>query len=264
MSKIVAIVLSCLLLGANNANGNSIPEGFELVFSNSGVRFYQRSLPIRQREYVTVVRLDRGKIANVIGTVSEAPDGKLERKSLLAFWNLAAKENTKKDKLKVLVNGTFFSQRFDPAPIAFGLKVAGNIVSYGYGLDEFPGLIKILGFDNKNAFINDYRNPKHLHNKTPNFIGGLNVTANKSLEKSLPRTFVGVKDEDNNGVNETVIFYSSAAARQRDASHVLDSFGANHKIMLDGGSSTGLIVNGVTYIKANRTIPQAIAIYASQ
>jgi hypothetical protein len=264
MSKTAAIALSCLLSGANNANANQTPEGFELVFSHSGVQFYQRSLPIRQQEYVTVVRLDRGKIANVIGTVSEAPDGKLERKSLLQFWGLAAKENTQNNELKVLVNGTFFSQRFDPAPIAFGLKVAGNVVSYGYGLDEFPGLIKIFGFGNKKAFIDDYNNLQDLDSKTPNFIGGLNVTAGKSSEKYLPRTFVGVKDEDNNGINETVIFYSSAAARQREASNVLDTFGANNKIMLDGGNSTGLIVNGVTYIKANRTVPQAIAIYASQ
>jgi hypothetical protein len=264
MSKTVPILLVYLSLGANCATATPISEGFKLVFSEPGVEFYQRGLPIHQSEYVTVVRLDRGSIANIISTISDAPDGKLERKSLLDFWNLASQKKTENTKLKVLINGTFFSQKLDPTPIAFGLKVGGKVISYGYGLDEFPGLIKILGFDSQKAFIVSYNRPNDLDIETPNLMGGLDATANKSASKYLPRTFAGVKDEDSEGFNETVIFYSSPAARQIDASNVLDSFGAKEKVMLDGGSSTGLIVNGVTYIKANRSVPQTIAIYASR
>ncbi|PSB01480.1 phosphodiester glycosidase family protein [Merismopedia glauca] len=264
MSKTLPITVICLLWAANPVSANSITEGFELVFRQSGVELYQRISAINRSEYVTVVNLNQGRIANVIGTVSEVPDGKLERKSLLDFWYLAAKKNTKTSQVKALLNGTFFSQKLNLTPIAFGLKVAGNVMSYGYGLDEFPGLIKIFGFDSQKAFIAQYNNRNDFDIKTPDLIGALDSTANKSADKYLARNFVGIKDEDSNGTNETVIFYSSTAARQIDASQILDSFGAKEKVMLDGGSSTGLVVNGVTYIKANRTIPQAIAIYAGK
>jgi len=58
--------------------------------------------------------------------------------------------------------------------------------------------------------------------------------------------------------------FSSQYARQSDANNVLRAFGATNTAMLDGGGSTGLIVDGSTKILTARTIPHAIAIYAGK
>lgn len=264
MSKTVAIAIVLVAIASNSSSASPIPAGFKLVFSESGVEFYQRNSQPSVSEYVAIADLNRSSIANIIGKVDGAPDGKLERKYLQDFWDDAVKQNGENRKVKVLFNGTFFSQKLDPSPIAFGLKVEGNVASYGYGLDEFPGLIKIFGFDSATAFISDYQNRESFKIRTPNLVGALDSKANKSAQKRLPRTFVGVKDANGDNINDTVIFYSSNSAKQADAVRVLKSFGAIEKVMLDGGSSTGLIVNGRTYINPSRTIPHAIALYAGK
>jgi hypothetical protein len=264
VAKVLAIAPIFLLGASSYGLATPIPKGFNSILDRSGVQAYRRDLGDGRSEYVTVVNLKRGKITHIIGTVSQTPHGKIERKSLLGLWDLAAKNKPKNTTLQILVNGTFFSQKLDPAPLAFGLKVGRKVVSYGYGLDEFPGLLRIFGFNDRKAAIANLNDAKIFDNSFPNLVGALDSTANKSADKYLPRTFVGIKDTDGDRNYETVIFYSSSAVRQIDASHTLDSFGVQKKVMLDGGSSTGLTIDGVVYIQPNRTIPHAIAIYASQ
>jgi hypothetical protein len=98
----------------------------------------------------------------------------------------------------------------------------------------------------------------------PEVVGALDVNADKYATRYLPRTFVGVRDVNGDRIQETVLLYSSNYARQIDASRVLKDFGASAQAMLDGGSSTGIIVDGQPLISTNRSIPHAIAVYAGK
>ncbi|MBW4619492.1 MAG: phosphodiester glycosidase family protein [Cyanosarcina radialis HA8281-LM2] len=241
----------------------TVPESFEEILSDRGVQVYKKNSASSKSDYVTVVNLQQGMLRNLTGTLTDVPNGKIERKSTNDFWNDAVRQNTSTRKARVVVNGTFFSQKYNPTPIAFGLKIAGTTVSYGYGLDEFPNLTTTFAFNSSTATasIQPY-DLVTFDRDFPDVVGALDPAANKSAEKYLPRTFVGILDDDGDANTETVIFYSSNSARQIDAVNTLKSFGTSSEAMLDGGSSTGLIINGRTYIRASRTIPQAIAIYA--
>jgi hypothetical protein len=261
--NLLLIIALLLHFADRSVAAATIPEGFEKIVGDRGVQVYKKNAVSGRSDYVTVVNLRQGKIGNLTGAFTDLPNGKIERKSMNAFWNDAVRQNNSTRKARVVVNGTFFSQKYNPTPIAFGLKVAGKTVSYGYGLDEFPNLITTFTFNSSTATasIQPY-NRTAFDRDFSDVVGALDPVANKSADKYLPRTFVGILDEDGDGNLETVIFYSSNSARQIDAVNTLKSFGTSSEAMLDGGSSTGLIINGRTYIKAGRTIPQAIAIYA--
>ena len=70
-----------------------------------------------------------------------------------------------------------------------------------------------------------------------------------------------MRDDNSDNLNETVIFYSSNYARQVDAINALMCFGANNSAMLDGGGSTGIIVDGKPLIDTPRKIPHAIGVF---
>lgn len=248
-----------------NTKAVSIPSGFKQILADNGVKVYKTDNNSSRTSYITMVNLNYGSLSNLTGAVTNRSLGEVERKSINDFWSDAIKENTSVRTAKVVINGSFFSQKKYPTPIAFGLKVAGRIISYGYGLDEFPNLINIFSFNSltRNVSIQPYKK-EILDSSVTDIIGALNPMANKSAEKYLPRTFVGVRDNNGDGLLETVIFYSSNSARQVDAVNSLKDFGASSTAMLDGGSSTGLIINGKTYILPNRTIPHAIDIYAGR
>lgn len=263
----VVLPIAAVLLQSTipQAQAVPVPCGFTAMVSETGVKVYKKDNERGQTNYVTVVNLNRGSISNLTGSFINTPNGEVDRKAMTDFWNDAVKQNTSTRKAKVIVNGTFFSQKYTPTPIAFGLKAAGTTISYGYGLDEFPNLITTFAFNSLagTASIQPY-NKLTFDNSTPDVVGALDPTANKSASKYLPRTFVGVRDDDGNGSLETVILFSSASARQIDATNILKDFGAISTAMLDGGGSTGLIINGGTYINAGRTVPQAIAVYAGK
>ena len=125
-----------------------------------------------------------------------------------------------------------------PEPIAFGLKSDWWRMSYGYAVGkEYPGLVQTFALTLPLAVpVFNLILAARLMG-IPNVIGGLGSTANKDGQKNnnIPRTFVGVRDDDNNGHSETVIFYSSAKATQAYAVKILNSFGAGSKMMLTVG-----------------------------
>jgi hypothetical protein len=243
----------------------SAPPGYALILSDEGIQVYRKDYAAGQPDFVTVVNLNSGTIRNLTGIVTNDPNGFVERKSMSQFWNDAINQQTAQQRAKVVVNGTFFSTNDFPAPIAFGLKANGNIISYGYGLNEFPGLIRTFSFDPSTsiAVIQAYSTGT-FNGPTQEVIGALDPAANKSAGSYIGRTFVGIRDDDGDGFAETVLLFSSSYARQVDASNVLTTFGASLKAMLDGGGSTGLIIDGIPYIAATRTVPHALAVYAGR
>jgi Phosphodiester glycosidase len=242
-----------------------IPIGFKLMLSETGLQVYKKDYANRNSDYVTAVNLEKASIRNLIGTAEGTPNAMVKKKLPSEFWEDAVKQNTPKRKAKVVVNASFFSTNDDPTGIAFGLKLGGSTISYGYAIaKEYPGQIGTFSFNPDQGIANIQSYAKETFDSMPDVVGALDVVANKSAFSYLPRTFVGVRDNDGNGTKETVIFYSSSYGRQIDASNVLTGFGASATAMLDGGGSTFLIVNGNSLISTERKVPHAIAVYAGK
>lgn len=266
-SVFFSVVAFLLLFGSVNIKQVQatvpVPSGFQPILSDTGVKVYRKNYTGGQPDFVTVVDLRAGTIRNFTGWVY---DGAIERRTLGTFWNDAVSQNTSSRRAKVAINGTFFSTDAVPnAPIAFGLKADWWRMSYGYGLNEYPGLVRTLAFDSSygSSSIQPYAQAT-FDSGIPDVVGGLDPSANKQATSYIGRTFVGVRDDDGNGHSETVIFFSSKYATQAGAVSVLNGFGAGSKMMLDGGGSTGLTVDGTPYITPSRTIPHAIIICAGK
>lgn len=243
----------------------SIPSGFQPIVKATGVQVYKKDLTNGKLEYVTVVNTRQGTIENLIGAVDQTSQEKVSKKTLSKFWQDAVKQNTSARKARVVVNGAFFSTREQPTGIAFGLQVRGNLISYGYAIGkEYPGQIRTFAFNSVLASANIQTYLQQTFARFPEVVGALDVNADKYAARYLPRTFIGVRDDNGDRTPETVLLYSSNYARQSDASKVLRDFGADAQAMLDGGGSTGIIVDGKSLISTNRPIPHAIAVYAGK
>ncbi|MBD2605452.1 phosphodiester glycosidase family protein [Scytonema hofmannii FACHB-248] len=261
LSLVTTVIV--ITLQIYTAQALEISKGFKLILSETGLQVYKKDYSNGNSDYVTVVNLEKGTIRNLTGTTEGTPNAMVKRKLPSEFWQDAVKGNTSTRKVIVVVNASFFSTNEDPTGIAFGLKLGGNAISYGYAIaKEYPGQIRTFSFNPDQGIANIQSYAKETFNSTPEVVGALDVVANKSPLSYLPRTFVGVRDNDGNGTKETVIFYSSSYARQIDASNVLTGFGASVTAMLDGGGSTFLIVNGNSLISTKRKVPHAIAVYA--
>ena len=236
--------------------------GFQPILKASGVKVYYKNRQSSKKEYITVIQTTKAKIDNLTGTVFKIPASKISKKSLSQFWQDAVSNNTSTQKARVVINGTFFSTKQEPTGIAFGLKARDRIITYGYGIaNEYPGEIRTFSFNPQAGFASIQPYSTETFRRFPEVIGALDANANKAATKYLPRTFVGVRDDNSDNLNETVIFYSSNYARQVDAINALMCFGANNSAMLDGGGSTGIIVDGKPLIDTPRKIPHAIGVF---
>ena len=240
----------------------AVPAGFHAVLNQTGIKVYQKNYFNGAPDFVTVVDLQAATLRNLTGTVTGEA---IDRKPLSRFWQDAVSQNVDNFKAQVVLNGTFFgNNRNEVSEIAFGLKAKGTLINYGYGLDEYPGLNKTFAFHSfaANAQIQPYRHT--TFDAFPDVIGALTAQADKSASRRLGRTFVGAINPNKDLVSDTVLFFSSAASTQAHAETVLKQFGATAIAMLDGGGSTGLIVDGVAQIDSDRSLPHAIAIYADK
>lgn len=234
-----------------------IPSNYQLILQGTGLKVYQKKGGVS--DYVSIVDLRYGTLRNFTGSVSGES---IYPRTLTTHWNNAVAQNTSTRKAKVVINGTFFSVKPQnpptPEPLTFGLKADWWRMSYGYNPYEF-GVGKTLTFAFDSSFgissIQLYSRAT-FDGGIPNVVGGLDTTCCKGPSTYNKRTFVGVRDDDGNGHSETVIFFSSASATQYGAVNVLSSFGAGSKMMLDGGSSTALMINGVTKIAPSYSLPQ--------
>jgi exopolysaccharide biosynthesis protein len=58
------------------------------------------------------------------------------------------------------------------------------------------------------------------------------------------------------------LFFSSESASQSEAEATLKKFGAEQVAMLDGGRSTGLMVNGKIIMQPKTQLPQTIGVFS--
>jgi len=247
--------------------GLVIPDGFERQTSTFGVDLYRKNYPGGTPDFVQVVDFSKGAAIELLhGPIQENRQGKgayggddprIASRSLKQFWNELASSVT--DPFCV-VNGQFFYMPESPTRLPFPLKVDGEIVSDGYGKEQFQGKKLMLEMWEDHADIRVLSREALYESSAPNIIAGLAEDAPKNIKKYVGRTFVAVVDGQGDGLYETVLIFSTRTARQVDAASVLRSFGAAKIMMLDGGGSTQLICRDQPIIASERLIPQAIGV----
>lgn len=257
------------LISATSAKKNPIPAGYRQILNTPGVKVFAQSPQLRstllnRSSYMTVIDLKHATAIDLTGKYTNVPQGKVAPRSMSEFWQDLVSKNTPQRQAQVVVNGTFFAKYNQPTGIAFGLKSAGTVISYGYGLAEFPGLNQTIAWNNRTqqAQIADYDRSTFDNPQFPEVVGALAAKAGKRANRELARTFIGVRDTDGDNKHETMLIFSSTAAKQIDAVTALKSFGAQQVAMLDGGGSTGLVVEGQRLIDSGTSVPHAIGFYS--
>ncbi len=267
---LLAIGFALPKMGYAQSADTPAPDGFYLVASVPGIDLYRKDYSGGSPDYVQVLDLSQGaQIIPMYGKVVERRQGKgayggddaeFTSQSLQKYWKeLSA---IYEDAFCVL-NGQFFYMPESPTRLPFPLKVADEIISDGYGLNEFPDNKLLLELWPDQARITPLTYESLYGSSAPDIIAGLTQTANKRSDRYVGRTFVGVDDRNQDGTTEIILIFNSRISRQVDAANVLYSFGADQVMMLDGGGSTQLSCQGEALVSSDRPIPQAIGVVAA-
>jgi Phosphodiester glycosidase len=245
----------CSNFSLNQAANTATPSPTPTVTESEvapGIKMFTNSA---KKFYVVEVDLSKAELRSLTGAI--APGGKVGQLKFAEFWT----KNNSKNNLQVLINGTFFQTYDQPTGIAFGLKQDKRVITYGYGLKEFPNQTMVVNWSQGRASIDLYSR-RTFDGAMPNVVGALAADAGKNADKSLPRTFIGVKDQREDGAYRTVLLFSSAGAAQSEAEQVLQGYGAAKVAMLDGGQSTGLMVGGKVLMEPKTNLPQTIGVFS--
>ena len=272
--SLVIFVLSSLAWLAVRADsrslqGDVVPDGFRLLKEVIGVRLFKKDYKNGTPDYVQVVQLDQGASLKLLhGKVTETRPGKgafggndarILSQSLAKYW---AGLNGQSASVFCVTNGQFFYMPESPTRLTLPLKTNGEVITDGFGADQFVGKRLMLELWPDHADIRELNGAALYASSAPEILGGLTVDANRRAKQRVGRTFAGVDDRDGNGLYETVMLFNTRTALQTDATSVLQSFGADKVMMMDGGGSTQLMCQGESIISSERLIPQAIAVFA--
>ncbi|EKE07483.1 MAG: hypothetical protein ACD_18C00069G0001 [uncultured bacterium] len=240
-----------------------VPSGFTLLNMAKGIELYKKNYSGGQPDFVQVVDLNQAKVRFFAGDVVNMNPGQgifggnsplIKRNSLSGFWNAIS---VLEPKIFSICNSQFFVTGSDPTYLAFSVKQDNVIFNDGYAsYSEYPGQKKLLGFKNDNTADVITFSQSNLYNSSNYYqmILGLDVLASKASNSYVGRTFIGAK-------NNLFFVYSTKMSNQSDAINVLKSFGVESQniIMLDGGGSSGLMVNKQVMVQMGRTVPHTIA-----
>jgi hypothetical protein len=248
----------------------NVPPDFYQIDSANGVQLYKKDYPNGTPDYVQLIDLSQGaRLQLMHGQITDPrPDkgaygGADPRMTSLPIQTYWSKASGLDPNAFCVANGLFFYMPEYPTRLAFPLKVAGNIVTDGWGVQTYPGQKLLLELWDDHADIDDLSSQLLNSTSAPNVIGGLTEEANKRIKYSVGRTFIGVADLDQSGSYETVLVFNSSSSLQSSAADVLRSFGAAKVMMLDGGGSTQLLCKSGWYIRSDRPLPQALAVIAA-
>ena len=250
-----------------------VADGFAEVASDIGVKLYRKDYEGGQPDFVLVVDLENARFESKAGPIASLAEGTgvfggnnatIARSSLTGFWDsLSASLGA---RLFAAVNAGFFSTGADPTPLAFALRMGGSPISDGYGsTSEYPGQIRDLNVRNgeNQAWIDGFSGGNlTASDVAPELAAGLDVDADKGPTNWVGRTFVGVRDAGGDGTYRTVLVFCSSLATQDWAEGILVGFGAAQQLMMDGGGSSQLVVEGETRVSSTRTIPHVFVAVA--
>ncbi|MDY7022102.1 MAG: phosphodiester glycosidase family protein, partial [Cyanobacteriota bacterium] len=145
------------------------------------------------------------------------------------------------------------------------------LMTTGYaGKSEFPGEKVVLGVSENKADILPFSEERNFQRDIFPFdhaIVGIRADGGTKTQEwyskdpfnPRPRTFIGVADFDR------ILILTSQRQTQGNAAKILQAFGSQKVMMLDGGGSTQLIVEGAVVVpssdKTPRPLPQAIGVF---
>lgn len=247
------------------------PGGFQLIDAGRGIWLYRKPYTNGSPDYVQVFDLSQGAHVELLhGEITEArpnkgsyggPDPRMKSPALETYWR---EISTRSPQAFCVINGGFFYMPEYPTRLAFPLKVDGEMITEGWGIETYMDQKLLLELWDGRAEIQPLSKESLYNTDAPNILGGLAENANKRAKYAVGRTFAGIADRDDDGLNETVLFLSTSTALQSGAANVLRDFGAKRVMMLDGGGSTQLLCRSGWHVRSDRPIPQAVAIFAGK
>jgi hypothetical protein len=264
-----ALVITLIPLGGSSARVNpaNAPEDFNVELDAPGVDLYQKDYPYGNPDYVQVADLGKGASVRILHTEivnlgtgngvygGDNPGFKLQ--PIQETWEEFAANDT---GAFCITNGGYFAAHDNPTHLAFPIKVGGEIVSDGYSNKAFTNDKAMLELWEDHADIRPFT-PEAFHDSTaPDIFTGLSSTVEQVPEDFIGRTVIGVGDDDGDGIYEKVYIFNSKTARQGDALEVLESFGAEKLMLLEGGEFSQLVCEGKPLIMTNNELPQTIAV----
>ena len=263
----VTVVLSLL-----NTSWAQVPSDFYHVTSTPGAELFRKDYSGGAPDYVLVADLRSIAVESSFGNLASSGIGggplggdnpTFDRQSLSGHWSDATMNF---GSPFAAVNGQFFSTASNPTSLAFSVRADDMTVSDGYGITtEYPGQIRLLRINSGLGYaeIVDFTSSRLSDWRFDEAIAGLDVLANKGPYNYTGRTFLGIRDDNVDGLAETLIIFVSSSARQSDAAAVLADFGAHDQLMLDGGGSSQLIVEGTSHVSSSRSLPHALILVAT-
>jgi hypothetical protein len=248
-----------------------IPAGFRLVDAALGVQIYRKDYTNGSPDFVQVIDLSQGARLELLhGEITEArpakgsfggPDPRMTSLAMETYWQQTQSEDP---YAFCVTNGTFFYMPEYPTRLAFPLKVQGELITEGWGIDTYIDQKLILELWPDRANIQDLSEQALYASEAPDILGGLTEQANKRAKYAVGRTFIGLDDRDRDGERETILILNTQTATQSSAAAVLRDFGAERVMMLDGGGSTQLLCRSGWHIRSDRPVPQALAVIAAE
>jgi hypothetical protein len=260
-------------------NSQAVPPDFQLITTAKGIEVYSDLegnyvQSINLTENAGIVFLQGEEVGDGVAAAYGGINPQFQRQSLSTFWQDLVQRYGKRGFS--VCNGQFFKGG-DPTELAFPVQTAGKIVSTGYaGIEEFPNEKVVFGVINQTAEIVAFSEDSNFENNNFPYeeaIVGIRKTGaiepkewySKDPEIERPRTFLGVADFDSDPQNETILILISKGQTQISAAQLLFKFGASEVMMLDGGGSTQLNIQGKEVLSSTdslaRMIPQGIGIF---
>ena len=278
---------------AQAPSGLRIPEDFTPLFAAPGVKLYQQELATEEADdetgedeggsedadeeeeeeeeeqeplaFMQVVNLAAGaSLRFELGELQDSGSGRgayggaspaFERNFMPHYWS------TRPPGAVCLANSQYFQDlengaRVNPSELSFPLKVDGHLLTEGYSRSEFVEHKQMLEIWSHRAEISPLTYSTLYRSTAPNIIAGIAPTANIRPYARLGRTFVGLVDDDGDGLNEMLLIYTANLATQIEALATMRAFGAESVMMLDGGGSTQLLCRGEWFLTQFRPLPQ--------
>ncbi|MEN4011597.1 MAG: hypothetical protein AB1453_07990 [Chloroflexota bacterium] len=249
---------------AATAPGVGAPPGFESITAADGVELYRKEYPGGTPDYVVRVNLaHHASLVFMHGETTPSTEAftaspAFNRPSMESHWRNF--RNASEDAF-CLINGTFFPADRNPAPLTFGLKSGGVIVSEGLEKSDQAALLEIWQM---HARITPYSESGFKESTADHVLVGLSPQAERDSQALKARTAVGVADADGDGQAETLLLFASKTTRQNDAVDVLRAFGAQEVMLLSDGDATQLWCNDQPYVYAEAGLPQVIGVRAGK
>lgn len=240
-----------------------IPSGFQSYASYRGIVVYQKLYRGGQPDYVTVIDLNLAGVRSISGTSTGSPAGSalVRRLSLVTAPTWWENMNRVSDS-RVAINGSFFETNASPTRLTFGLREQRRTISYGYGLNEYPGRTHMLVFDQAETSCDLIPWNGAEFSRRDTIIGVLDPSVDKGASSYIPRTCIGITDWiPGRGYTKT-LFYSTAYGRQAEGVNMLRNFGAEKVALLDSGGSTGLVIDRRVILRPLRSVPHILVAYS--